>query len=189
MTGRVARQLPPEGGRALFICKGNAVAGRSWAHSARRGHVDGLLNVPRGGRWRDRPGTSLRTNRWTVSRGSVVVVGQGSVLFLPVTLQLAVPRSRHVSCVCLDLVVLFVAVFSCGFVVVVCFGTWPWTWQLVFLLPQINADGQWIFWRVLDNDLRGAATALQYLKTPNGRYILLGVGSEVRRVFAPPLTL
>ena len=131
----------------------------------------------------------VRPYRWTVSRGSVVVVGQGSVLFLPVTLQLAVPRSRHVSCVCLDLVVLFVAVFSCGFVVVVCFGTWPWTWQLVFLLPQINADGQWIFWRVLDNDLRGAATALQYLKTPNGRYILLGVGSEVRRVFAPPLTL
>ena len=170
----------------MFICKGNAVAGRSWAHSARRGHVDGLLNVPRGGRWRDRPGTSLPLDGVTwigcCRRARQCVVFTGHIAACRTTLPACVVCMPRPCCT-------VVAVFSCGFVVVVCIGTWTWTWQLVFLLPQINADGQWIFWRVLDNDLRGAATALQYLKTPNGRYILLGVGSEVRRVFAPPLTL
>jgi hypothetical protein len=59
--------------------------------------------------------------------------------------------------------------------------------QLVFLLPQINVDGQWIFWPILDKEMRGCASALSYLKTNHDRYILLGIGNQVRVLYCDPL--
>ncbi len=54
----------------------------------------------------------------------------------------------------------------------------PYT-QLVFLLPQLATDGQWMFWPIMDKELRGNSSALGYLPTASERYILLGHGNQV----------
>jgi hypothetical protein len=61
--------------------------------------------------------------------------------------------------------------------------------QLVFLLPQRKPDGTWLFWPVLEKDLRGCATALAYLQTTSkNRYVILGLGNQVLHARVIPVS-
>ncbi len=55
--------------------------------------------------------------------------------------------------------------------------------QLVFLLPQLSSDGQWMFWPILNKELKGCPSALGFVSTAKERYILLGNDHQVRVPF------